>query len=1413
MSLKINHITNTLQVDDSAASANIVLVPKGAGFVDLSASTATSNATNTGALVVGGGIGVGGSITVGGSLTVAGGISASISGVSTTATNVGGGSAGQLHIQSAPGVTTFIPAGTDGYLLQYQTGNTASFVSTTTMIVGYATIATNLSGGSVNATTGVFSGITTVTNATAATSTSTGALRVTGGVGIGGNVFVGGTVTATNLFVGPWPVSTSTGATATWPVTNTTGASGPLSVAIGQNANAASQSISIGNNAGNSGQGGDAVAIGDYAGSTTQGNNAIAIGKLAGQQNQSGDTIAIGDSAGRSSQGNNAIAIGKLAGSSSQPANSIIFNASGSALESANAGFYVAPIRADITSSGTSIVVFYNPTTKELTTSSTGIIAGSAGTATNIASGSAGQILMQNAAGSTTFIPSGAAGTLLQASAGNTSTFVSTTTLQVGYATIATNLSGGSVNATTGVFSGITTVTNATVSTSTNTGALRIAGGVGVGGSLYVGGTVTATNLFVGPWPVSTSTGATATWPVTNTTGASGPLSVAIGQSANAGAQGISLGYFAGNNNQGTYAVAIGSQAGQGSQGVSSVAVGGNAGNNNQNAYSVAVGGSAGNSNQGQQSVAVGYNAGNNNQNAYSVAVGVNAGATNQQQQAVAVGYNAGNGGQVAYAVAVGAQAGNINQQQQAVAVGYQAGNSGQGTYAVAIGAQAGLSNQPSGSIIINANATALNGSNAGLYIDPVRNDTGNNTNVVYYNATTKELTYTTAGLAGSTTNLANGGAGQIPIQNAAGSTTFIPSGAAGTVLQAQTSNTATWVSTGTMFVGNALNIVGGSAGQIHMQNAAGVTTFIPAGSTGTILQAGSSNTATFVSTATIRVGYSDTATNATNSSNIIGGAAGQIHMQNAAGVTTFISTGTVGYVLTMGANSTASWAASAGLSAGNSTTATNIANGSAGQIPIQTAAGLTSFIPTGTAGTILQAGAGSTATFVSTGSIRVGYADYANTAGSAGSATSAGLATAIANGKNGEMPIQTSAGVTTFIPAGTSGQVLVYGTNTATWTTAVGNATNATNLSGGAQYQIPYQSGVGATAFSANLEFDGNSLFVNVGSATQLNTGYTNRLNVSGGIVAGTAASTNGSIILQGLYGANGAITNFGTEYSTGGPVLGYGVYPSGVSSGAFLSSGPAALSRGAYTISGNVHNWYIGGSQTTAIGNPVTMTLAMTLTATGALAFSGASNYGSSGYVLQSNGNSAPTWVALSGVSSGSASVANNIAGGSANQIPYQSGAGSTSFTANLTWDGSNLKVNTSNVLTVASAASTGLTAYDISNFINGKPLSGEVIMRALMVRSCSFAGNFAGSYASAGTAPSAAAGVSMIIYKQGVAIGTLTFAQNSTSGVFATTGGTAVSFIAGNQLVIQVDNSVNGQDPSFSDMALTLFGTVAV
>jgi hypothetical protein len=60
--------------------------------------------------------------------------------------------------------------------------------------------------------------------------------------------------------------------------------------------------------------------------------------------NSSGYTVAIGNQAGAINQYQNAIAIGNYAGNYYQYSNSIILNATGSPLNSANQGFYVAPI-------------------------------------------------------------------------------------------------------------------------------------------------------------------------------------------------------------------------------------------------------------------------------------------------------------------------------------------------------------------------------------------------------------------------------------------------------------------------------------------------------------------------------------------------------------------------------------------------------------------------------------------------------------------------------------------------------------------------------------------------------------------------------------------------------------------------------------------------------------------------------------------------------------------------------------------------------------------------------------------------------------------------------------------------------------------------------------------------------------
>ena len=279
-------------------------------------------------------------------------------------------------------------------------------------------------------------------------------------------------------------------------------------------------------------------------------------------------------------------------------------------------------------------------------------------------------------------------------------------------------------------------------------------------------------------------------------------------------------------------------------------------------------------------------------------------------------------------------------------------------------------------------------------------------------------------GVITTATNLAAGLLGQIPYQTEAGSTQFIGTGTTGSLLQ-MGANTATFVSTSSILVGaavtatNANNLSGGTAGSIVYQINSGQTGFIGTGTLDSILQMGA-NTATFVTTSSIYVGNAVTATN------IRGGAEGALPYQSADGVTQFINTGTPNSILQMGTNSTATFVSSSSVYVGFanqavfSNTATNLAGGLLGQIPYQNATGATLFIGTGTTGSLLQMGA-NTATFVTTSSIMVGAAV---------------TATNILGGTAGALVYQSAAGVTQFIGTGTNGTILRMGANTATFVT-----------------------------------------------------------------------------------------------------------------------------------------------------------------------------------------------------------------------------------------------------------------------------------------------------------------------------------------------------------------------------------------
>jgi hypothetical protein len=189
--------------------------------------------------------------------------------------------------------------------------------------------------------------------------------------------------------------------------------------------------------------------------------------------------------------------------------------------------------------------------------------------------------------------------------------------------------------------------------------------------------------------------------------------------------------------------VAIGNESGRTNQGSGAVAIGGLAGYNLQGDNAVAVGGLAGNNSQGTQAVAVGLYAGQEDQGQFSVAIGGGAGQQTQGEESVAIGSGAGSTVQGNAAVAIGSGAGAANQRINSVAIGASAGASTQGQYAVAIGYFAGQSAQGNNSIIINATGAALNALTANTFtVAPVRNDVANIAEVVFYNTTSKEITY-----------------------------------------------------------------------------------------------------------------------------------------------------------------------------------------------------------------------------------------------------------------------------------------------------------------------------------------------------------------------------------------------------------------------------------------------------------------------------------------------------------------------------------------------------------------------------------------------------------------------------------------------------------------------------------------------
>jgi hypothetical protein len=354
--------------------------------------------------------------------------------------------------------------------------------------------------------------------------------------------------------------------------------------------------------------------------------------------------------------------------------------------------------------------------------------------------------------------------------------------------------------------------------------------------------------------------------------------------------------------------------------------------------------------------------------------------------------------------------------------------------------------------------------------------------------------------------------------------------GTAGYVLTAGGS-APQWTALGTISAGNsttATNIGGGVLGQIPFQTAPGVTSFIGTGSQYTILQMGA-NTATFVSTSTIQVGYA---------ANDLGGAAGSVRYQSGANASTFLSIGTAGQFLSVNAGATApQWTTTSTAQIGYSA---NLLAGTVGQVPFQSAANATSYFGPGTSGQLLvSAGASATGpVFTNTSTFLVGYANN------------------ISAGGNGSLHYQSAPNVTSFLSTGTPNQILVAGVGAPTFTnTGSIQVGYSANILAGTTGQLHYQSAANTTGFVG--PGTAGQLLVSAGASAPV---YTNTGSIQVGYSANILAGAAGSIHYQTAPNATGMLAVSGTP---GAILASNGVLPAYVTQVTVTATGVASASQ----------------------------------------------------------------------------------------------------------------------------------------------------------------------------------------------------------------------------------------------------------
>lgn len=511
--------------------------------------------------------------------------------------------------------------------------------------------------------------------------------------------------------------------------------------------------------------------------------------------------------------------------------------------------------------------------------------------------------------------------------------------------------------------------------------------------------------------------------------------------------------------------------------------------------------------------------------------------------------------------------------------------------------------------------------------------------------------------LIGSSNNLTGGIKGEIPYQTAPSTTAFIGTGTEYSLLRMGTESTATFVSSSSVQVGFSANLLGGQAGYVAYQSTGNATAFVGTSSIGNILVSKGDAAPEFASTTTIYVYRATIADSASGGSatanNLSGGTAGQVPYQVSPSVTGFFGPGTAGQLLVSSGTNAPVYFSTASIYVKDADISTNLRGGQVGVVPYQTGGDTTGFSNVGAAGDLLMSGGAAAPIFTSTTTIYVGRALVADTALSSsgsGSSTQVNTQQRTTDASHFALFVDTNNSVATPESVYTTSSFRV---NPGTGFLSVGTAqgygkltvsdTASTTLSlerisgDAAAPEAVFQKARGTEGAKSGVLLNDNLGFIGAG-------GYVGTEGAGGGY-SGTKAGINFIASENWTGGSQGAAITFATtevaQTSKTDKVI--------ITGEGFLGVGNLTPTARLDVSGGVILNGITTVTNATSVHNTTTGALRVQ----GGLAVHGGGFF--SGAVTATN---------FIGSVSGTSDTANNLAGGLAGSIPYQSAPSVTTF-----------------------------------------------------------------------------------------------------------------------------------------------------